>query len=61
MLRTSVRSVAQAGLGRRAASSIALKYSNAVFNAALGKSSAELDKVQTELNTIQSWPHVLHK
>ncbi|THG99932.1 hypothetical protein EW026_g2508 [Hermanssonia centrifuga] len=55
MLRLSARSVAlQAGLGRRAASTIALKYSNAVFSAALSKSSAELDKVQTELSAISS-------
>ena len=41
-------------MGRRAASTIALKYSSAVFNAAVNKSAADLDKVQTELNTIQS-------
>jgi F-type H+-transporting ATPase subunit O len=54
MLRIPLRSAVQAGLGRRAASTIALKYSNAVFSAALNKSPAELDKVQAELNTIQS-------
>ncbi|KAI8994038.1 OSCP, subunit 5 of the stator stalk of mitochondrial F1F0 ATP synthase [Trametes punicea] len=43
-----------AGLGRRAASSIALKYSNAVFSAALKKSPQVLTKVQSELNAIHS-------
>ena len=38
--------------GRRAASSIALKYSNALYSAALAKSPQVLSKVQTELNTI---------
>ena len=40
------------GLGRRAASSIALKYATATFSAALGKSPQALTKVQTELNAI---------
>ncbi|KAJ3999998.1 OSCP/delta subunit of ATPase [Lentinula boryana] len=35
--------------GRRAASAIALKYSNAVYNAALAKSPQTLTKVHTEL------------
>ncbi|KAF8444520.1 OSCP, subunit 5 of the stator stalk of mitochondrial F1F0 ATP synthase [Boletus edulis BED1] len=38
--------------GRRAASSIALKYSNALCSAALAKSPQVLSKVQIELNTI---------
>ncbi|KAI0690098.1 OSCP, subunit 5 of the stator stalk of mitochondrial F1F0 ATP synthase [Cytidiella melzeri] len=55
MLRTSLRTSAlSAGMGRRAASTIALKYSNAVFSAALKKSAADLDKVQSELNAISS-------
>ncbi|KAI0035851.1 OSCP/delta subunit of ATPase [Vararia minispora EC-137] len=37
------------GLGRRAASSIALKYANAAYTAALKKSPQTLTKVQTEL------------
>ena len=53
MLRTSLRTAtASTGIGRRAASTIALKYSNAVFSAAVRKSPAELDKVQGELNAI---------
>ncbi|KAI0085137.1 OSCP, subunit 5 of the stator stalk of mitochondrial F1F0 ATP synthase [Irpex rosettiformis] len=55
MLRTSLRTAAApAGIGRRAASTIALKYSNAVFSAALKKSAADLDKVQSELNAIST-------
>ncbi|KAH9930392.1 OSCP, subunit 5 of the stator stalk of mitochondrial F1F0 ATP synthase [Amylocystis lapponica] len=55
MLLSSARSAAlSAGLGRRAASSLALKYSNAVFSAALAKSPATLNKVQTELNAIST-------
>ncbi|OBZ68121.1 ATP synthase subunit O, mitochondrial [Grifola frondosa] len=55
MLLSSARSAAvSAGLGRRAASGIALKYSQAVFNAALSKSPQVLNKVQTELNAIAS-------
>jgi F-type H+-transporting ATPase subunit O len=42
------------GLGRRAASTIALKYSNAVYSAALAKSPQVLDKVHTELNMIST-------
>jgi F-type H+-transporting ATPase subunit O len=41
-----------AGLGRRAASGIALKYANATYSAALAKSPQVLTKVQTELNAI---------
>ena len=41
-------------LGRRAASTIAPKYSQAVFSAALAKSPATLTKVETELNTLSS-------
>ena len=41
-------------LGRRAASSIALKYSNATYSAALAKSPVVLSQVQTELNTISN-------
>lgn len=53
MLLSSARATAvSAGLGRRAASALALKYSNAVFNAALSKSPQTLNKVQAELNTI---------
>lgn len=54
MLRTSLRTAASAGLGRRAASTIALKYSNAVFSAALARGAADLDKVQGELNSVAS-------
>ncbi|EIM81123.1 ATPase F1 complex OSCP/delta subunit [Stereum hirsutum FP-91666 SS1] len=53
MLLSSARSsVVAAGLGRRAASGIALKYANAAYAAALAKSPATLTKVQTELNAI---------
>jgi F-type H+-transporting ATPase subunit O len=38
--------------GRRAASSLALKYSNALYSAALNKSPQTLTKVQTELDAI---------
>ncbi|KAI0342086.1 OSCP, subunit 5 of the stator stalk of mitochondrial F1F0 ATP synthase [Trametopsis cervina] len=55
MLRTPLRTAAvSAGIGRRAASTIALKYSKAVFSAALNKSAADLDKVQNELSAIAS-------
>ena len=54
MLAASARSaVLSAGLGRRAASTIASKYSSAVFSAAV-KSPQALTKVQTELNAIQA-------
>lgn len=55
MLQSTARTtLAQAGLGRRAASTIASKYSKAVFSAALSKSPQTLNKVQTELNAIAS-------
>ncbi|KAH9839553.1 OSCP, subunit 5 of the stator stalk of mitochondrial F1F0 ATP synthase [Rhodofomes roseus] len=55
MLLSSARAAtASAGLGRRAASSLALKYSNAVFNAALHKSPQTLNKVQSELTALSS-------
>lgn len=55
MLLSSARAAtASAGLGRRAASSLALKYSNAVFNAALQKSPQTLNKVQSELATVST-------
>ncbi len=41
-----------AGLGRRSASGIALKYANAAYSAALSKSPQVLTKVHTELNDI---------
>ncbi|KAI9569581.1 OSCP, subunit 5 of the stator stalk of mitochondrial F1F0 ATP synthase [Boletus coccyginus] len=53
MLSSALRtSLAASTHGRRAASSIALKYSNALYSAALAKSPQVLSKVQTELNTI---------
>lgn len=53
MLSSALRtSVVASTHGRRAASSIALKYSNALYSAALAKSPQVLSKVQTELNTI---------
>ncbi|EGN99909.1 OSCP, subunit 5 of the stator stalk of mitochondrial F1F0 ATP synthase [Serpula lacrymans var. lacrymans S7.3] len=55
MLCSALRSsVVSAGIGRRAASSIALKYSNAAYSAALAKSPQVLSKVQTELNAISN-------
>ncbi|KAK7057258.1 p-loop containing nucleoside triphosphate hydrolase protein [Favolaschia claudopus] len=41
-------------LGQRAASAIALKYSNAVYGAALAKSPTVLNKVHSELATVAS-------
>ncbi|KAF9227430.1 OSCP, subunit 5 of the stator stalk of mitochondrial F1F0 ATP synthase [Gyrodon lividus] len=53
MLSSALRtSAASSPLGRRAASSISLKYSNALYSAALAKSPQVLTKVQTELNVI---------
>lgn len=53
MLSSALRtSVVASTHGRRAASSIALKYSNALYSAALAKSPQVLSKVQTELNTV---------
>ncbi|KAI0808168.1 OSCP, subunit 5 of the stator stalk of mitochondrial F1F0 ATP synthase [Fomes fomentarius] len=55
MFAASARSAAlSAGLGRRAASTIAQKYSSAVFSAALNKSPQVLTKVQSELAAIQN-------
>jgi F-type H+-transporting ATPase subunit O len=42
------------GLGRRAASAIASKYSNAVFRAALSKSPQTLSKVHIELSNVSN-------
>jgi len=48
-----VRTLApSAGLGRRSASGIALKYANATYSTALSKSPQVLTKVHTELNAI---------
>lgn len=44
--------VPSAGLGRRSASAIALKYANAAYSAAVSKSPQVLTKVTTELNAI---------
>lgn len=53
MLSSALRtSVVASTHGRRAASSIALKYSNALYSAALAKSPQVLSKVQAELSTI---------
>lgn len=54
MLTVARSSAFSAGFGRRAASSIALKYSNAAFSAALSKSPQTLNKVQSELNAVSS-------
>ncbi|KAH8832719.1 OSCP, subunit 5 of the stator stalk of mitochondrial F1F0 ATP synthase [Flagelloscypha sp. PMI_526] len=48
------RSVVVHAASRRAASTIATKYSSAVYNAALAKSPATLDKVASELGAISS-------
>ena len=59
LLASAARSVsAPTGLGRRAASAIALKYSNAVYGAALAKSPQTLNKARAELATLS---HSLHK
>ena len=42
------------GLGRRAASTISPRYSQAVFSAALSKSPATLTKVEAELNALSN-------
>jgi F-type H+-transporting ATPase subunit O len=52
MLAAVRASTVSAGLGRRAASTIALKYAHAAYGAALKASPATLTKVQTELNAI---------
>ncbi|KAE9401560.1 ATP synthase subunit 5 [Gymnopus androsaceus JB14] len=55
LLASSARSSAFASIsGRRAASAIASKYSNAVYNAALAKSPQTLAKVHAELATFSS-------
>jgi F-type H+-transporting ATPase subunit O len=50
----AARSSAISAAGRRSASTLALKYSKAVFNAALSKSPQALGKVQTELTSIST-------
>ncbi|KDR75067.1 hypothetical protein GALMADRAFT_140617 [Galerina marginata CBS 339.88] len=53
LLASASRSVSVApGLGRRAASGIASKYSKAVFGAALSKSPQTLNKVHTDLASL---------
>ena len=53
MLSSTLRThIVASAHGRRAASSIALKYSNALYAAALAKSPQVLSKVQSELNSI---------
>ena len=53
LLASASRSLSAApGLGRRAASAIASKYSKAVFGAALSKSPQTLNKVHTELSSV---------
>lgn len=55
LLSTAARSVATAtGLGRRAASAIALKYSKAVYGAALAKSPQILNKVHADLTSVSN-------
>jgi F-type H+-transporting ATPase subunit O len=55
MLLSSGRAaLASTNLGRRGAHAIALKYSNALYSAALAKSPQALNKVQTELNAIST-------
>jgi F-type H+-transporting ATPase subunit O len=55
LLTAATRTVSAApGLGRRAASAIALKYSKAVYGAALAKSPQILTKVHSELNSVSS-------
>jgi F-type H+-transporting ATPase subunit O len=63
LLTSAARSVSVAqGFSRRAASTIASKYSKAVFGAALAKSPATLNKVATDLsgisNAIKTQPEV---
>jgi F-type H+-transporting ATPase subunit O len=63
LLASATRSIsATPGLGRRAASAIASKYSKAVFGAALQKSPQTLNKVAIELtnasNTIKTSPEI---
>lgn len=55
LLTAASRSVAASnGLGRRAASTIAAKYSKAVFGAALAKSPATLNRVAADLSAVTS-------
>ena len=55
LLASTVRSASRTpGLGRRAASAIASKYSKAVFGAALSKSSQTLTRVHTELSNVSN-------
>ena len=55
LLASSARSAYRTpGLGRRAASAIASKYSKAVFGAALSKSPQILTKVHTELSNVSN-------
>lgn len=62
MLRTSLVRTAAPAFGQRAASTIALKYSKAVFGAALSKSPQTLTKVHADLTavatTISSSPDI---
>lgn len=57
MLSSALRTSATLGFGRRAVSSIALKYSNAVYSAALSRSPQALLKVQYELGAISKSIH----
>jgi F-type H+-transporting ATPase subunit O len=52
MISAARTAASSAGLGRRAASTLALKYSKAAFNAALAKNPQTLTKVQAELTAI---------
>jgi F-type H+-transporting ATPase subunit O len=54
MLTSNSSRLLASGLGRRAASTIAPRYSQAVFSAALAKSPATLTKVETELNAVSA-------
>lgn len=62
LLTAAARSSLATGFSRRAASTIAGKYSKAVFGAALAKSPATLNKVATELasvaNVIKTQPEL---
>jgi F-type H+-transporting ATPase subunit O len=49
---SAARSAVVISFGHRAASSIASKYSNAAYSAALARSPATLNKVQTELSSV---------
>ncbi|KAL0575502.1 ATP synthase F0 subcomplex subunit OSCP atp5 [Marasmius crinis-equi] len=54
LLATATRTAVTPALGRRAASAIASKYSNAVYGAALSKSPQTLTQVHTELSNVVS-------